>query len=81
MRVFTKNFILNYSIKVHDGRMFRLLYDNILSLNTNFFVFPKKIKKIKVIRSPHVNKTSMEEFKSVSIKFIITSIKIGKKKL
>lgn len=73
-----ESFYLN-SIIIFYKNLKRLLFFNTFLSNNNklsfwslkFFVLPKKIKKHTLLRSPHVNKKSREQFETRTYKAII----------
>ena len=73
-----ESFYLNNIIAFYTN-LKRLLFLNtylfknkkLLFLSLKFFILPKKIKKHTLLRSPHVNKKSREQFETRTYKAIV----------
>lgn len=73
------NYVLNYRIQLFEGVILISLF-NIIFPNETFFGLPMSYEKWKVIRSPHVNKKSMETFVKRTVKYMVSLIKVKNKK-
>jgi len=73
------NYVLNYRIQLFEGVILISLF-NIIFPKATFFGLPMSYEKWKVIRSPHVNKKSMETFVKRTVKYLVSLIQVKNKK-
>jgi ribosomal protein S10 len=45
---------------------------NIQNIKTSYFFFPKKIKKLTILKSTHVYKKARDQFELIQYKFVLT---------